>query len=360
MAGASLSLLFDIRWLDRRRRGDLAASLPDAGRNGLLALLSEASRPAVPEPRDAAAIRRLLSRWEDFGDHEEDQVRCVTRERHVEIEAAIVLGLPVAVTVDGKDAVFLHGGAEDFAGTLCLFRTEAAPGRVAGLAALAASLGAAPLCTEADDAMVADCLDGLPGSFTRRRVRRDTLSSFLTPDDEFFIPERHRALAGADGRIFMKTVRKKASVAVNLDPPHFGSDEEMMEWSMSMNPRIPVYVQQFVEIARDGHGTLEWRGFMVDGEPACISRYVDYESLPVPGSVDGYMRAFGEAARDLLPAAYVVDVALDAGGSPFVVEVNGAVASGRYEDNDVASWFLACGRHAAERLAAGAPAGPGA
>jgi hypothetical protein len=65
-----------------------------------------------------------------------------------------------------------------------------------------------------------------------------------------------------------------------------------------------------------------------------ISRHLDYDTdHEIPQAVSDFAEAFVAAHTDTLPAFYVLDIAEDAQHGPVVIELNGIIASGRYEKN---------------------------
>lgn len=150
----------------------------------------------------------------------------------------------------------------------------------------------------------------------------------------------------ADMFVSTESIPKRFTGAVTTDDAfalRFQKPDWFCPYREGMIKEAPVYVplttdfitSDVMDIKRDelsDSGTREFRCFVFNGEVHNVSRYTDYVSLPVPKAVREFAQAFAQAQRDVLPIAYVVDVA-DTEAGYQVIELNQFSWSGRYLDN---------------------------
>lgn len=97
-----------------------------------------------------------------------------------------------------------------------------------------------------------------------------------------------------------------------------------------------VILSEVMAIAHDDfpHPRVEYRVFVLDGQPLRPSRYVDYARHDPPADVVAFADDFAKAHAARLPALYVLDIARTVDGRLAVVELNPFANAGRYIEND--------------------------
>jgi hypothetical protein len=132
----------------------------------------------------------------------------------------------------------------------------------------------------------------------------------------------------SDGKFFAKTSFKAISGLTDNLLTLLGYDVEMMP------PSTEILFSEPLQILTDARGKREYRCFVVQNRVSSISRYIDYDTdYEIPAQVEEFAAAFVADHRGVLPSCYVLDVAETDRGM-VVIELNGIVASGRYERND--------------------------
>jgi len=132
------------------------------------------------------------------------------------------------------------------------------------------------------------------------------------------------------GRFFCKTNFKivGCSGVTNNLVAFFGYDIEMM------SSTTDVLISEVIPLKTDSKGKCEYRCFVVGNRVSSISRYIDYDTdYEIPADLSAFAAAFAKDHIGRLPACYILDVAETTDRGPVVIELNGIVASGRYEHN---------------------------
>ncbi len=102
-----------------------------------------------------------------------------------------------------------------------------------------------------------------------------------------------------------------------------------------MPPSTEILISETLEILSDVKGKREYRCFVVRNKVSSVSRYLDYDTdYTIPSTVTEFATAIVADHIGTLPECYVLDVAECQQRGPVAIELNGIVASGRYERND--------------------------
>jgi hypothetical protein len=286
------------------------------------------------------AFRRQLD-YTSISDDPEDYSRCIARERAIELETCRNTGIPAFLVMDNPERRSIHisgHGAQNNFGDHLLTTTDFAP--VDDLAGHSVLLRASVSHEQS-------LLKFLKGKGAR--LIADWKSQELTmewyrhvfprylkrnmawfPIDGIFEQDLSR-FKDADGRFFCKTNFKIQGCSAVTDDlvPFFGYEIEMM------GPSTEVLISEAIPLATDQKGKLEYRCFVVANKVSSISRHLDYDTgYAIPECISDFAGSFVDAHRSRLPACYVLDVAETTDRGPVVIELNGIVASGRYERND--------------------------
>lgn len=169
---------------------------------------------------------------------------------------------------------------------------------------------------------------------------------FATPESlaEVFVPTRDVP------ERFQEALNHAHPFSLRFQSPDWYCEyRESMERGMLhyVPVNVDIITSELMNISRDGQGdsgTLEFRCFVFNGTVCSASRYTDYVSLPVPADLLDFASDFAHAQQQVLPIAYVVDIA-DTDEGYKVIELNQVPWSGRYLDNDPMAFFRAIHDH---------------
>ncbi|OWK39486.1 ATP-grasp domain-containing protein [Fimbriiglobus ruber] len=277
------------------------------------------------------ALDRQLA-YESISDDPENYHRCVARERTLEIEACRQVGIPCFLILDTPETqrIRMIGHGQDQFRRHLLFDSERNPvDSLAGYEVLlrtCVSHEQSPL--EFIEAMggvnVADWASQVKTQEWYKHVRPEYLKRKMA----WFPLDQAPDLSGfkVDGQFFAKTSFKAISGVTDSLLSLLGYEVEMMP------PGTEIIVSEPIRLPTDARGKREYRCFVVR-KISSISRYIDYDTAyEIPGEVEEFATAFIADHQGVLPECYVLDVAESDRGL-VVIELNGIVASGRYERN---------------------------
>lgn len=180
------------------------------------------------------------------------------------------------------------------------------------------------------DWSVADEVDYFETAPDNKHIRPEYLKRHLAwfRMDEVFRQDLSR-FKDSEWRFFCKTNYKALSGITDDLVSFLGYATE------TMPPSTKVIISEVLDLLTDEKGKLEYRCFIVRGRVSSISRYIDYDTdYEIPPEITAFAEAFVTDHHALLPDCYVLDVGECARRGPVVIELNGIVASGRYEKND--------------------------
>lgn len=284
-------------------------------------------------------LDRMLA-FEAFSDDPEHYDRCVARERANEIAICAEMGVPCFLILDGPRGrnvrISGHGGQNPFgAMSVCdanrhpvetlkpyrvLLRTSGTYEK--GALKLIRQLGGLNIAGWQSQKDTRHWYKRVKKEFLKRRVGWFPLETALVAD--------LGAFRDHNGEFFCKTdckIRGGTGVTSSV-LELFGYDVERM------SAQTEVIVSERLDLMADSGGKLEYRIYVVNGKVSSISRYIDYVTdYEIPRSVAAFAGSFVEAHLTELPSCYVLDVGECRARGPVVIELNGIVASGRYEKN---------------------------
>ena len=283
-----------------------------------------------------AALERQLA-YEAISDDPEDYHRCIARERTLEIEACREMCVPCFFILDSEDSRLVHvsgqGGQSPYRKHTLYDATRQPVASLAGYEVLVrASVGHEKTCLKfveekggvnvADwpsQALTLEWYKHVQPEFLKRKFAWYPMDGVFSRDLSAFKDEA--------GRFFCKTNYKALSGLTDNLVDLLGYSCE------TMPPSTEIVISEPLEIAADSLGKREYRCFIMRGRVSSISRYIDYNTdYAIPASIEQFSADFVAAYIGKLPGCYVLDVAESDRGA-VVIELNGIVASGRYEKN---------------------------
>jgi hypothetical protein len=269
---------------------------------------------------------------EAISEDTENYHRCVARERRLEIEVCREMGVPCFLILDTPETRGIHiaGHGQDPLRKHLLYDLNREPvDSLTGEVLLRTSVSHERSCLEFIEQMggvnVADWASQVKTQEWYKHVRPEYLKRRMG----WFRLDEVPDLSGfrdANGQFFAKTSFKGISGLTDSLTSLLGYDAELMP------PSAEIVASEPVSILTDERGKREYRCFVVRGKVSSVSRYIDYDTdYEIPGDVEAFASAF-VADHGNLPDCYVLDVAETERGL-VVIELNGIVASGRYERN---------------------------
>jgi hypothetical protein len=289
------------------------------------------------------ALDRQIA-YETISDDPENYHRCIARERTLEIEACRKAGVPCFLIVDtpGTRNVHMigHGGQDPFRRHL-LYDADRRPvdsltgyevlvrssvGHEKSVRTFVEERGGSNIADWASQQYTLNWYKHVRPEYLKRRLAWFPLGTALEEDLSDF--------RGADGRFFAKTSYKALSSLTNSLIDLLGYNVELMP------PSTEIIVSEPLSLLTDTKGKREYRCFVVRNRVSSISRYLDYDTdYLIPLEIERFAAEFVEAHSERMPECYVLDVAESTRGQ-VVIELNGIVASGRYEKNDFSKLLL--------------------
>ena len=285
------------------------------------------------------ALDRQLA-YEAISDDPEDYQRCIARERTLELEACRKAGVPYFFILETQETRHIrmsgHGGQDPFKKHQ-LFDADRNPVEsLTGYEVLLrtyVSHEQRPLefIEHLGGRNVADWPSQLLTLEWYKHVRPEFLKRKLA---WYRLDEVHGRdighLKDAAGRFFCKTSYKVQGYSGVTDDlvDFLGYQTEVMP------ANTEVIISEPLDLMTNDHGKLEYRCYVVRGRVSSISRYIDYATnYAIPPDIKTFVASFVAAHRHIMPECYVLDVAECWQRGPVVIELNGIVASGRYEKN---------------------------
>ena len=114
----------------------------------------------------------------------------------------------------------------------------------------------------------------------------------------------------------------------------YGDGVEGSEWGwiycISSEKMI---ISEYLDIVEDDkERKMEYRVYVIDCKIVDISRYIDYDTnYEIPKKIQKFAEDFIEAHKKLIPKHYCLDILELKNGKVVIGELNGIMASGRYE-----------------------------
>ncbi len=283
------------------------------------------------------ALDRQLA-YESISADPENYHRCVARERTLEIEVCREAGIPFFLILDTPEtrAVRMagHGGQDPFKRHLLYDADRNPVESLAGHEVLLRSsvphersplqfiesLGGVNVTDWGSQQKTLEWYKHVRPEFLKRRMAWFPIGAALDQD--------LTAYRGDHGLFFAKTSFKAHSGLTDSLVSLLGYDIEMMPATTE------VIVSEPLSIWQDCRGKQEYRCYVVRNTVSSISRYIDYDTdYTIPEAISEFANSFVIAHKSTLPDCYVLDLA-EAEQGLVVIELNGIVASGRYEKND--------------------------
>ena len=277
--------------------------------------------------------------YTSISDDPENYHRCVARERTLELEACREMGVPCFLILDSSNQSRFHisgYGAQNsltrftiadldrnpvksLSGYRLLLRSNVSNERYP--LQFIESLRGTNIADWASQQRTLEWYKHVRPEFLKRRLSSFPLAQALAM--------RFEEYKDTNGLFFAKTnfkVQGCAGLTADLIML-LGYNVEMMPDSTD------VIVSEPLSLLSDSRGKLEYRCYVVNRRVSTISRYIDYDTdYVVPPAVFKFADSFVVAHQESLPACYVLDV-VESDRGVVVIEINGIVASGRYERN---------------------------
>lgn len=285
------------------------------------------------------ALDRQLA-YEAISDDPEDYQRCIARERTLELEACRKSGVPYFFILETPDTRHIrmsgHGGQDPFKKHLLFDAGRNTVESLAGYEVLLRThvsheqrplefiehLGGSNIADWPSQLLTLEWYKHVLPEFLKRKLAWYRLDEVHGRDISYF--------KNAAGRFFCKTNYKVQGYSGLTDDlvDFLGYQTEIMPSSTE------VIISEPLDLMVDDKGKLEYRCYVVRGRVSSISRYIDYATdYLIPAVIEAFASAFVAAHGDILPECYVLDVTECRQRGPVVIELNGIVASGRYERN---------------------------
>lgn len=282
--------------------------------------------------------------FEKISDDPENYHRCVARERTQEIDTCHRMGIPCFLILDTQDtrSIRITGrGSQNTLRKHLLFNLERQPveslseykvlarasvGHEKSVLDYIETKGGVNIADWPSQERTLEWYKYVKPEYLKRRLAYFRVAEALRQDLGEF--------RDSDGRFFAKTSFKAISGLTNSLLDLLGYEVELMP------PTAEVIVSELLEILSDERGKREYRCFVVRNDASSISRYIDYKTdYEIPREVEAFAESFVISHQGIVPDCYVLDVAETDRGVA-VIELNGIVASGRYERNNFAKLLV--------------------